>query len=101
MTCIDTEEDEYTVGFHSEILASKSPKCKGFTYDIQNRIIHVPFITTSGSPYEGSYIFWIFGANLENTRLFSEVLQIDVIVAYDTDNTSPYFPTMPADLRVG
>ena len=46
-------------------------------------------------------MFMIFGANLENVSLFSEVLQIDATIAYDTDNTAPYFPTLPADLVVG
>ena len=43
----------------------------------------------------------IFGANLENVNLFSEVLQVDVTIAYDTDNTALYFPTLPTDLVVG
>ena len=101
VTCIDSNDDEYTVDFTSNVLASTSQMCAGFTFDNEKRIIMAPYVTTPTSEYEGSYTFLIFGANHENVSFFSEVLKVSVRMFYDTDNTAPYLSSGPGEFRVG
>ena len=87
---MDSEKNEYAVGYYKETLKSSSRKCQGFTYDTDKRTILAPYITTAGSPYEGTYTFTITGSNIDETSIESEPVFFFVSLFYDTDNTAPY-----------